>query len=87
MFATTITGRPRGALAAAALAVMLAACGGPTASTGVTSAPASEPAPGVSGEPAASAGYSGPPTTIEYAICSLSRRLRSHSYSWSRPVC
>ena len=68
MFATTITGRPRGALAAAALAVMLAACGGPTASTGVTSAPASEPAPGASGEPAASAGYSGPPATIEYAI-------------------
>jgi multiple sugar transport system substrate-binding protein len=68
MFATTITGRPRGALAAAALAVMLAACGGPTASTGVTSAPASEPAPAASGEPAASAGYSGPPTTIEYAI-------------------
>ena len=69
MFATTITGRPRGALAAAALAVLLAACGGTTTpTTGAASAPASAPAPATSGEPAASAGYSGPPTTIEYAI-------------------
>jgi multiple sugar transport system substrate-binding protein len=69
MFATTITGRPRGAFVAAALAVLLAACGGTTTSTAPgTTVPASAPASAPSGEPAASSGYTGPPATIEYAI-------------------
>ena len=70
MFATTITGRPRGALAAARAcrhARRVWRADGIDRRHERTGQRA--PAPAVSGEPAGERpGYSGPPTTIEYAI-------------------
>lgn len=68
--ANTISFRGRRSVAAlaAALAVVVAACG--TSTTSPSAAPASDTpasvAPG--GSPAASGGYTGPPASIEYAI-------------------
>ena len=74
MFASNEHRSLRGVAAtAAALALLVAACGGsstPSAGAATPAPPAATPVSGESAAPAATpvAGYSGPPVTIEYAI-------------------